>query len=152
MVTSGFKDGDATVAQFNLPFSVAIGKDGSLLVCDAQNYRVRSVSINGTVSTLTGSGVDGFVNGPKNLARMGFVTSVAVDPQGNIFMADATNNTLRRISADGTMSTFSANPALGFADGRISDAKFNFPVDLAIDKNGNIFICDRRNQRIRLIE
>lgn len=149
----GFKDGEAkTEAQFNTPFSLDIDALGNLYVADVGNFRIRKISKVGVVSTWAGTGVNGTKDGNKDEAQFGIITGVKLDQWGNMYAVDVFNSTLRKIAVDGTVSTITGQMGLGFADGRADKAKFKSPLDVAIDHFGNLFVSDRENQRIRILQ
>ena len=107
--TAGFSGdgGPATAAQLDTPNGVAATPDGGLLIADSNSHRVRRVAADGTITTVAGTGVPGFSgdNGPATAAQLNFPDSVAVLPDGGFLIADNDNNRVRRVAADGTIST-----------------------------------------------
>jgi sugar lactone lactonase YvrE len=149
----GFKDGAAkTEAKFNFPLSLDIDGQGNIFVADAGNFRIRKIGTDGTVSTFAGTGVDGTKDGDKSVAQFGIVSGLKLDQWGNIHVADASYNLLRKISANGSVTTIAGQAGEGFAEGRADKARFNLPFDVAIDHFGNVFVSDRENQRIRIVQ
>ena len=149
----GFKDGDAkTEAKFNFPLSLDIDGQGNIFVADAGNFRIRKIGTDGTVSTFAGTGVDGTKDGDKSAAQFGIVSGVKLDQWGNIYIADVSNDRLRVITLDGKVRTITGQVGKGFVEGRLDKARFNFPFDIAIDHFGNLFVSDRENQRIRIVQ
>lgn len=102
------------------------------------------------VSTLAGNGTLGLEDGPGTMARFKEPTGVAVDLQGTIYVADALNNRIRKITPEGIVSTLAGNTA-GFADGIGNESKFKIPTDLAVNEEGIVYVVDNENQRIRKI-
>lgn len=148
----GFADGDAGRAQFNTPSGIAIDKGGNLVIADTSNNRIRRLSADGSkVSTVGGSGVAGFKDGPGNEAQFDGPIGIAVDKQGNIFVADAYNDCIRQVSADGRVSTIAGTGLPGSDDGRAASASFDTPVGVAVDQHGNIFVADAGNHAVRKI-
>ena len=105
---AGFADGAGAAAQFNNPHGVAADGEGSIIIADAGNHRVRKISPDGTVSTLAGSGRRGFADGAGAAAELNGPYGVAVDGEGSIIIADCHNKRLRKITPDGTVSTLFA--------------------------------------------
>eukprot|EP00900_Chrysochromulina_parva_P001813 jgi/Chrpa1/11632/Chrysochromulina_OHIO_Genome00021125-RA len=151
----GFADGPGADARFYCPASVAIDADGNIIVADMANYCIRKVTPDGTVSTLAGSRESecGFADGPAADARFHGPTSVVIDANGNIVVADWGNECIRKVTPDGTVSTLagSRESECGFADGPAADARFHGPASAAIDANGNIVVADVFNHCIRKV-
>jgi sugar lactone lactonase YvrE len=145
---SGFNDGNGETAQFNYPSGIAIDKQGNLYVGDGLNLRIRKITPNGQVSTFAGSGISGDVDGDAGVAQFTYINDMVIDGQGNLYAAD--NNRIRKISPQGVVSTIAGSIA-GYADGDGASAKFNDPAGLGIDAQGNIYVADVANSRIRKI-
>lgn len=149
--TEGFADGPALEAQFNTPSGIVIDKDGNLIIADTSNNRIRQLSPEGRVSTIAGSGVAGFKDGAASGAEFDGPVGVAVDKSGNIFVADAYNDRVRKITTDGNVVTVAGAGTPGFQDGDAASAMFDTPSGVAVDKDGNAFIADTGNGAIRKI-
>ncbi|RZI59709.1 MAG: DUF839 domain-containing protein [Pseudomonas sp.] len=147
----GFADGPASSAQFAGPNATAIDRNGNIFVADPGNQRIRKIAFDGTVSTLAGTGVSGYADGPGATAQFNLPDGIAVDTVGNIYVADGGNNRIRKIAPDGTVSTFAGTGASGYLDGDRAIAQFNFPYGIAIDSIGTIYVGDNGNHRIRKI-
>jgi streptogramin lyase len=147
----GSDDGPDTTAKFFAPFGLAADADGNIIVADAANNKIRKITPGGIVSTIAGDGTIGTRNGAGNIAQFNFPRGVATDGAGNIFVADAGNNLIRKITPAGIVSTVAGDGTDGFADGQDILAKFSFPVDLLVDAAGNIILTDGNNGRIRKI-
>jgi len=150
-VTAGSVDGPATVARFKSPEGVAIDAAGNLIVTDRGNNRIRRITPDGVVSPIAGATTAGFANGPATDARFRLPWRSTVDKAGNIYVADRDNHCIRKIAADGTVSTLAGSGTAGFADGSKDAAMFNQPLDVAVDDAGNVFVADNLNHRIRKI-
>ncbi|MBN9349893.1 MAG: IPT/TIG domain-containing protein [Chitinophagaceae bacterium] len=105
----------------------------------------------GVVSILAGDGHNGFADGHAGSARFNYPMGITTDSNGNIYVADFGNNRIRKITPAGTVSTLAGGGARGFADGTGSSARFNSPYGIAVDGQGNIYVADRDNNRIRKI-
>ncbi|MBX3101877.1 MAG: T9SS type A sorting domain-containing protein [Bacteroidetes bacterium] len=103
------------------------------------------------MSTVAGDGRSGLVNGPGANARFMVLDGIAVDKHGNIYVSDMFYHHIRKITPDGTVSTFAGGTESGFADGTGTAARFHTPTGLAVDTLGNIYVADRDNHRIRKI-
>ena len=152
-VTSGFGmvDGKGFVARFNQPRSLAFLPDGSLAIVDGNNHRIRKMSPDGTVSTLAGSGKPAFADGKGAAAAFYNPSSIAIDGQGQIVVADSGNNRIRRIAADGTVTTLAGSAGVGKKDGLGTAATFNYPTGIALGPNGVLYVADYENNLIRRI-
>jgi sugar lactone lactonase YvrE len=148
----GFRDGDALRAQFNTPSGIAIDKKGNVIIADTSNNRIRKLSADGrTVTTIAGSGAVGFKDGAAAEAEFDGPMGVAVDKRGNIFVADAYNDCIRKISDDGEVTTFAGGGSTGYADGAPASALFDTPSGIFTDRVGNIYVADTGNDAIRKI-
>ena len=147
--SQGFTDGTGTTAQFSNPIGLAVDNNGNIFVADEVNNRIRKITAAGMVSTFAGS-TFGFANGIGTLAQFEVPMGVAVDAGGNVFVADMYNHLIRKITAAGLVTTF-AGSTPGSANGTGSAAQFNYPVGVAVDPSGNVFVSDTYNHRIRKI-
>lgn len=139
---SGNADGVGFAARFQLPTRLAEDPSGNLVVTDSAAQRIRRVSPVGVVSTVAGDGVPGALDGPALSARFRTPTGVAVAANGDIFVADRDNHTIRRISG-GMVTTFAGVPGEpGTVDGTGPTARFQFPSDLAMDPEGHLLVTD----------
>ncbi|SEO87807.1 NHL repeat-containing protein [Mucilaginibacter gossypiicola] len=146
-----FIDGLGSAAFFNSPQGLTVGADGNIYVADSFNSAIRKVTTAGDVTTLSGNGTIGYVDGPVATAQFYALQGLVTDASGNIYIADYGNNNIRKISADGVVSTFAGSGDAGYADGTGTKATFNSPRALAIDGSGNIFVADLGNNLIRKI-
>ncbi|HEY0074086.1 MAG TPA: hypothetical protein VGB77_08300 [Abditibacteriaceae bacterium] len=119
----GFVNGTGDAARFNRPYGVAITPEGNIIVADSGNHAIRVVTPTGVVTTLTGNGTPGFVDGTLAQARFNGPQDVEVDSQGFIYVADNLNNRVRRIR-NNTVETIAGDGAPGFADGAGSQTRF----------------------------
>ncbi len=147
----GFLNGTGDAAEFNAPCDVAVDGAGNIYVADKANQRIRKITPDGTVTTLAGSGVAGSTDGKGAEAQFRDPVGVAVDASGNVYVADKGNNEIRKITPDGTVTTFCGSAAAGFADGGRYVARFNGPSGIAVDSLGTLFVSDAGNNSIRKI-
>ena len=150
---SGVADGLGADALFAYPDGVAVDGSGNLYIADHNNHTIRKMSPAGQVTTLAGAaGVAGNTDGVGSAARFSGPTGVAVDGSGNVFVADAGNTSIRKIAANGTVTTFAGISGVGgSADGVGSAARFNAPQGIAVDSAGNVYVADTNNSTVRKI-
>lgn len=148
--TAGAKDGTGAAAQFKNPSGLTVDGEGNVIVADRINNRIRKVTPDGAVTTVAGTGVAGGQDGNAAEATFNNPYGVAVDKNGNILVVDLAGARLRKITPEGVVSTL-AGSAAGYADGLSAGAKFNQPTDLDVDADGNIYITDLTNNRIRKV-
>jgi hypothetical protein len=151
--SNGSDDGTGSDARFVLPFAVAVDSAGNVYVADTYNYTIRKITPVGVVTTLAGlvSSI-GSADGTGSDARFNSPSGPAVDGAGNVYVADTYNHTIRKITPAGVVTTL-AGQALssGSADGTGGDARFDFPLGLAVDGAGNVYVADTNNNTIRKI-
>jgi sugar lactone lactonase YvrE len=147
----GFADGPAVEALFNTPSAVAVDPGGGIIVADTSNNRIRRVAPNGSVTTIAGNGSAGFRDGPAGEAQFDGPVGVAIDHQGNIFVADTYNDRIRRISIAGDVITTAGSGLPGFVDGEAEAARFDTPSGVAVDQEGNLFVADTGNNAVRKV-
>jgi sugar lactone lactonase YvrE len=148
---SGAADGAATVASFNQPQGLTQDAAGNLYVADTGNHTIRRVAADGTVSTIAGlAGTQGTSDGTGSAARFNQPTGIALGPDGDLYVADRSNNLIRRVTTAGVVTTYAGSSA-GFADGAAAAAMFNGPLAVAVAANGDVLVADSSNHRIRRI-
>jgi hypothetical protein len=153
--TSGYADGQGSNARFNYPVGLAIDSAGNLYVSDSYNHRIRIIPTTGasagTVSLFAGSGAATLVDAKGALASFYYPQYVSTDSAGNVYVADSYNHAIRKIIADGTVSTLAGSTTPGIADGKGAAAGFRYPWGLTTDRLGNVYVADRNNHAIRKI-
>jgi sugar lactone lactonase YvrE len=148
----GYADGPGGTAKFSEPRGIAIGKDGKIYVVDQNNHGVRVIDANGNVGTLAGNGEPGYIDGVGGSARFKRPSGIAVDGQGNIYVADSSNNRIRKITPGGEVTTLAGSGVSGYLDSTVGkDARFSHPTGVAVDALGNIYVGDEFNNTIRKI-
>ncbi len=156
--------GPAIDAWVNLPTATAFDAAGRMYISDQENQRVRMVDTNGIITTVVGTGVPGFSGdgGPATEAQIWAPVSqaaapssrIAIDSQGNLYLADSNNNRIRKIDTNGIINTVAGNGDVGIGGdgGPATEASLDFPTDIAIDGEGNLYIADTLNSCIRKVD
>ena len=150
---SGFKNGKGIDALFTTPHGLAIDKKGNIYVTDTDNHVIRKVTPSGKVTTFAGTpGVAGDKNGSRANALFNQPWGIAIDAEQNLYVSDFGSHTIRKISIKDRVSTFAgAANEIGNTDGQGSVARFVGPRGIALDKRGNLYVCDSGNGVIRRI-
>ena len=155
--TNGFSGdgGPATAAQLSAPRGVAIDSEGNVYIADQENNRIRKITAGGVITTVAGNGLAGFGGDgfPATVAMLASPSGVAVDPAGNLYIADSDNNRVRKVSVAGVITTVAGNGIPGFSgDGSTATkAQLNYPTGVAVTSSGGIYIADSLNNRIRKV-
>jgi len=155
--TAGYEGdgGPALAAQLHMPLSLATDAGGNLYIADEENYRVRMVSAAGTITTVAGNGSFDFQGdgGPAAAAPLSATLGIAVDAAGSLYIADAGNNRVRKVLADGTIATVAGTGVAGYSGdgGPATAAQLSNPRAVAFDANGNLYIADEGNYAIRKV-
>lgn len=151
---AGYLDGPANSAEFGELVGVVLDGEGNVYVSDDESNTIRKLDIAGNVTTVAGDGHAGDLDGMGTSAEFNAPWGIALDGSGNIFVADSRNNRIRKIDATGLVTTVAGNGSPGFRDGsvgRTGSAEFREPLGVAVDANGNLYVADTGNQRIRQI-
>jgi DNA-binding beta-propeller fold protein YncE len=146
----GYRDGPATQSRFSWPWALHVEQDGTLLVADWHNRRIRRIH-QGTVSTLAGSGEPGAFDGATDVAQFGSPWDVAEGPKGEIYVADGSNHRIRVIEG-GQVRSFAGTGTPGATDGPASAASFQLPEGIDVGVDGVVYVADTGNNRIRAID
>jgi hypothetical protein len=151
--TPGSQDGPGPAARFNHPVGLAIASSGLLYVADVDNQLIRSVTPEGVVRTVAGlAGSKGSADGSAATARFHSPYGVVLGREGELYVADTDNQTIRKITATGDVSTVAGMPGRkGYADGPGSQAQFNHPSGIALAPDGTLYVADDDNQVIRTV-
>ena len=148
-ITSG---GEAVA--FNTPTGVALDAEGNLYVAESNNEQIRKFTPEPEGVSILAGGLRGSDDGVGAAAKFFSPVGVAVDAEGNVYVGDSSNNLIRKITAAGRVSTIAGggSTASGFDNGPGRSARFNSPNGVALDSEGNLYVADRSNHRIRKME
>ena len=149
-------EGPAVKAMLNLPSGVVVDKKGNLYISDRSNDRIRVVDKKGVIRTYAGSGVAGFQGdaGPALKAQLDKPFGIALDETKNLYIADRNNNRVRKVSPDGIITTVAGDGGFFFMgdNGPAYRASVAAPTGVALDSKGNLYIADRNNNRVRVVD
>ncbi len=171
----GHLDGSRGTARFSAPGRMAFAPDGALVIADQSGTVIRRVAVGGDnagseavplaraselprvpgvrVSVFAGSGEQGFRDGPAETAQFLFPSAMALDDSGNIIVADAGNDAIRSVAADGTVTTLAGGNGAGTRDGPCREAQFTGPSGVVSDpERGSLYVSDSGSHRIRRID
>ena len=153
--------GPAIVAQVQSPMGIAVDQSGNVYFSDCDNNCIRKINTQGIISNYAGNayghgtGGGGFWGDGKAAANaeLNHPKGLAIDAGGNLYFADCFNHRIRKVSSNGIISTVAGEGASGFLgdEGAAINALLNYPNDVAVDRQGNLFICDHTNNRIRVV-
>ena len=147
--------GPATSARLYAPVGLAVDGQGNVYIADSYNQRVRKVNASGTITTFAGTGKQGSSGdgGPATSAQLQFPSAVAADAQGNVYIAGTPDNRVRKVSRGGTIATFAGTGRGGFSGdgGPATSARLSRPLGVAADGQGNVYIADTANYRLRKV-
>lgn len=149
--TKGYLDGPAGQALFSDPVDVILETDGSLLVADRGNFRIRRIGKDGMVTSVAGNGQQGFRDGDPSEAEFSNIKDLAAGKDGTIYLSD--EHRIRVITSDNRVKTLAGDGVAGFQDGPGSQALFNEPVGIALNPDGSVlYVADQENRVIRSID
>ena len=149
----GSTDGTGSAARFNGPFALAFDGSGNLYVADRWNETIREITPGAVVTTIAGSvGSIGSTDGTGTAARFNGPAGIALDPSGNIYVADTSNSTIRKIAPGGVVTTLAGVAGFfGSTDGTGSAAVFNNPSSMVLGANGNFYVTDNGSYVVRMV-
>ena len=146
----------ATTAMLCFPTGLAFDTSGNLYVADGGNMRVRKISTSGKITTVAGTGANGYSGdgGPATSAELSNPWTIVFDSTGNLYFSEITNNIVRKVNTSGTISTYAGTPQVaGFSGdgGPATSAEMNEPRGIGFDSSGNLYIADSNNRRVRIV-
>ena len=148
--------GPATNASLWWPSGVAVDASGNLYIAEVGNQRIRRVDTSGIITTVAGNGTAGYSGdgGPATNARLCWPSDVAVDASGNLYIADWYNHRIRKVDTSGIITTVAGNGTASYSGdgGPATNASLRYPHGVAVDVNGNLYIADYDNHRIRTVD
>lgn len=148
--------GPATLAQLSTPYSIDFDGSGNLYIADRNNNRVRKVDTSGNISTVAGTGVAGYSGdeGPATAAAMWQPIGLTVDDNGTLYIAENSNHIVRKISSTGIITTIAGTGAFGDSGdgGPATSAELRGPIGIDLDHNGNLYVSDNSNYKIKKLE
>ncbi len=149
--TATYIDGTGTNAGFNYLSAIACDSTGNLYVTEMTNYRIRKITQSGVVTTIAGKGTSTFFDANGTLAGIVAPRGIVVHSDGTIYFTDAGANRIRKIATNGDVTTLAGSGAATFLNGIGTNAGFNYPFGIGIDKNGNLIVNEQGNDRVRKI-
>jgi serine/threonine-protein kinase len=149
--TAGAGDGIGSAASFDIPAGICVDASGNLYVSEYGDGDIRKITSGAVVSRIAGSTALGNADGPGNTAQFNQPIGIVADALGNLYVADAANNEIRKITPAGVVTTIAGNTLHGNADGIGTVARFYGPSGITIDPSGNLYVADYENNEIRKI-
>lgn len=149
--TPGSLDGNGTAAQFNAPYGITVDSSGNLYVVDNGNNEIRKVTSAGVVTTLAGSTTAGNMDGTGAGAQFNSPYGIVLSSAGDLYVADSGNNTIRKVTTAGVVTTFAGDGITGYIDATGTAAELRHPFGITVAPSGTFYVTDRSNYRIRSI-
>ena len=150
------ENGPAIRARLTFPTAVAVDRSGNIYIADWSDHRIRRVDPSGNITTVAGTGKSGYSGdrGPAVDAQLSFPNGVAVDSSGNLYVADAGNNRIRRVNASGIITTIAGTGSVGYGGdgGSAVEAQLDDPRAVVVDAAGNLYITQTTYSRIRRVD
>ncbi|MCS7077041.1 MAG: OmpA family protein [Bacteroidia bacterium] len=150
--TPGFVDGTGENALFHTPTGMCVDEEGNFYIVEQWNNAIRKVSQQGVVTTIAGGKRIGYADGKGLDAQFNNPTGICIDRNHNLYIADCFNHRIRKITPDGTVTTVAGNGLAGYKDGLASEALFNYPYELCMDSEDNIYVVEEGNHTVRKID
>jgi sugar lactone lactonase YvrE len=141
--------GTPTSGEFQYPAGVAVDAQDNIYVTDMLANNIKKISPTGVVTTFSGAGGQGFLDGSATIAKFNYPWALKLDASGNLYVTDMYNASIRKVSPAGSVTTIAGNGTAGYIDGQGSAARFDHPTGLTFGASGDIYIADSYNFRIR---
>ncbi len=145
----------AVYSEVNYPAGIAVDGSGNIFIADEENYRIRKIDAAGIITTFAGVLIPGYSGdgGAATMAKLQYPNDVAVDGLGNVYICDGGNSVIRKVDTAGVITTVAGTGVAGFSgdNGPAISAQLAYPSGVKADRNGNIFISDGDNQRVRMV-
>lgn len=149
--TAGSADGTGTSAQFNAPYGIAVDTSGTLYVVDSGNNEIRKITSAGVVTTLAGQLIAGNLDGTGSAAQFSTPYGIVIALSGDLYVTDSGNNTVRKVTTGGVVTTFAGDGTTGYIDATGTAAELRHPFGITVNASSNFYVTDRSNYRIRMI-
>lgn len=147
----GYADGSGSAALFSGPLGIVYAGNNNFYIADTYNHLIRKMSAGGVVSTIAGTPLSsGFADGDGTAAKFYNPAAICADANGNLYVADALNHKIRKVTPNGIVTTL-AGSSQGYQDGEGANAKFNQPAGICVDTQGNVYVSEFNNNKIRKI-
>jgi sugar lactone lactonase YvrE len=147
----GAANGQGEEATFSSPEGVTVDHNRNVFVADTDNYLIRKISYSGVVTTVSGSGHWASIDGYGTEASYSGPSGITIDRSGNLYITDSKTDKIRKITPNGLVTTFAGSGNRGSNDGISSSASFSYPYGITVDSQGNLFVADVNNDKIRKI-
>jgi sugar lactone lactonase YvrE len=150
----GSADGQGTNASFSVPAGITADGQGNLYVVDQNNFTIRKIDSNNNVTTIAGqAGISGSADGQGTNASFNYPNSITCDGQGNLYVTDPSNQTIRKIDSNNNVTTIAGQVGnQGSANGQGTNATFYYPTGITSDSQGNLYVTDLYNETIRKVD
>ncbi len=151
VVTTFLSNTTTTPGVLASPAGIVGDASGNVYVADNATNLIKKITPKGVITTIAGNGTRGQVNGSGASASFNQPEALAIDSTGNLYVADAGNNMIRKITSAGVVTTLAGSGTAGAANGVGTAASFNGPAGVAVDTKGNVYVGDSNNNLVRKI-
>ncbi len=148
----GYKDGAALQARLRSPNGITVDTKGNIYFADSKNHCIRKVTTEGQVITIAGAGVPGNSTGIGTQSLLNWPSGVAVDKNGNVYIADYGNHCIKKLLPNGQLILLAGKGQPGYKDGKAEEALFNNPIGVYVDYTNNLYVIETKNHTVRKID